>query len=91
MTKKELIKFVADSTENTVKDTTEIVDTFVDYIRHSLLQHEDVVINGLGTFKPKLRDAHTARNPKTGETVEVPAKYAVTFKPTRTLKEEINE
>lgn len=37
MTKKELIKFVADSTENTVKDTTEIVDTFIDYIRHSLV------------------------------------------------------
>ena len=91
MTKKELIKFVADSTENTVKDTTEIVDTFIDYIRHSLVQHEDVVIHGFGKFTTKLRDARTARNPQTGETIEVPAKYALTFKPTSTLKAEINE
>ena len=91
MTKKELIKFVADSTENTDKDTTEIVDTFIDYIRHSLVQHEDVVIHGFGKFTTKLRDARTARNPQTGETIEVPAKYALTFKPTSTLKAEINE
>lgn len=91
MTKKELIKFVADSTENTVKDTAEIVDTFIDYIRHSLVQHEDVVIHGFGKFTTKLRDARTARNPQTGETIEVPAKYALTFKPTSTLKAEINE
>lgn len=91
MTKKELIKFVADSTENTVKDTTEIVDTFIDYIRHSLVQHEDVVIHGFGRFDTKLRESRTARNPRTGETIEVPAKYAVTFKPVGALKELVNE
>ncbi len=91
MTKKEIIKFVADSTEHTVKDTTEIVDTFIDYIKNSLVQHEDVVIRDFGKFTTKLRDARTARNPQTGETIEVPAKYALTFKPTSTLKAEINE
>ena len=91
MTKKEIVKFVADSTENTVKDTTEIVDTFIDYVKHSLAQHEDVVIHGFGKFSTKLRDARTARNPATGETIEVPAKYALSFKPTSALKAEINE
>ena len=90
MTKKELIKFVAQSTDNTIKDTEEIVDEFINYVKNSLVQHE-VLIHGFGTFKTKLRDARTARNPQTGETIEVPAKYALTFKPTSTLKAEINE
>lgn len=91
MTKKELIKFVAQSTDNTIKDTEEIVDEFINYVKHSLVQHEDVTLFGFGTFKTKLRDARTARNPATGETIEVPAKYALSFKPTSTLKAEINE
>ena len=91
MTKKELIKCVAQSTDNTIKDTEEIVDEFINYVKNSLVQHEDVVIHGFGKFTTKLRDARTARNPQTGETIEVPAKYALTFKPTSTLKAEINE
>ena len=91
MTKKELIKFVSQSTDNTIKDTEEIVDEFINYVKNNLVQHEDVVIHGFGTFKTKLRDARTARNPQTGETIEVPATYALTFKPTSTLKAEINE
>lgn len=91
MTKKELIKFVAQSTENTIKDTEEIVDEFIGYIKNALVEHEDVTIHGFGTFKTKLRDARTARNPQTGETIEVPAKYVLTFKPTPAFKAEINE
>ena len=91
MTKKELIKFVSQSTDNTIKDTEEIVDEFINYVKNSLVQHEDVVIRDFGKFTTKLRDARTARNPQTGETIEVPAKYALTFKPTSTLKAEINE
>ena len=91
MTKKEIVKFVAQSTGNTIKDTEEIVDEFINYVKNSLVQHEDVVIHGFGKFTTKLRDARTARNPQTGETIEVPAKYALTFKPTSTLKAEINE
>ena len=91
MSKKEIVKFVAQSTDNTSKDTEEIVDEFINYVKNSLVQHEDVVIHGFGKFTTKLRDARTARNPQTGETIEVPAKYALTFKPTSTLKAEINE
>ena len=91
MTKKEIVKIVAQSTDNTIKDTEEIVDEFINYVKNSLVQHEDVVIHGFGKFTTKLRDARTARNPQTGETIEVPAKYALTFKPTSTLKAEINE
>ena len=91
MTKKEIVKFVAQSTDNTNKDTEEIVEEFINYVKNSLVQHEDVVIHGFGKFTTKLRDARTARNPQTGEAIEVPAKYALTFKPTSTLKAEINE
>ena len=49
------------------------------------------MIRDFGKFTTKLRDARTARNPQTGETIEVPAKYALTFKPTGVFKAEINE
>lgn len=91
MTKTELIKYVAESTNNTVKDTGIIVDEFISYIKKTLREHEEVVIHGFGRFDTKLRDPRTARNPRTGETIEVPAKYAVTFKPVGALKELVNE
>lgn len=91
MTKTELVKYVAQSTNNTVKDTGEIVDEFIDYIKKALHEHEEVTIHGFGRFDAKLREPRTARNPRTGETIEVPAKYAVTFKPVSSLKELVNE
>ena len=39
MTKKEIVKFVAQSTDNTIKDTEEIVDEFINYVKNSLVQH----------------------------------------------------
>lgn len=91
MTKKEIVKYVANATDNTVKETELVVDTFIDYIKQSLVQHEDVTIHGLGKFTTPLRGARTARNPRTGEAVEVPPRYTVTFKPAKELKDSVNE
>ena len=86
-----MIKYVAQSTNNTLKDTDTIVGEFLEYIKKALHEHEEVVIHGFGKFSVKERAARTARNPRTGETIEVPAKYAVTFKPHSALKGLVNE
>lgn len=50
---------------------------------------DEVKIPGFGVFATKDRDARTARNPKTGESVDVPAKRVPTFKASKTLKDDI--
>jgi integration host factor subunit beta len=67
-----------------------VIRTF-DEIVASLLDNEVVYIHGLGTFTTVNKSARTARNPKTGASVDVPAKIGVKFKPAKLLKERLNK
>lgn len=91
MTKNQLIKFVAQSTDREESDVTEIVDEFLTYIKYCMQQREVVSISGFGTFKPRLRKAGVAINPRTMERIEVPAQLSMSFKASRMLKEELNK
>ena len=91
MNKKELINSVAETGNVSKKEATAALDMVIETIMSEVAAGNTISLAGFGTFKTKLRDARTARNPQTGETIEVPAKYALTFKPTSTLKAEINE
>lgn len=64
---------------------TDVFDT----LRSVLSNGESVEIYGLGKFEIFTRDARTARNPRTGEEIEVPAKKALKFKVSKTLKDTI--
>ena len=48
--------------------------------------NEKVQIVGFGTFQTKIRAAHTGRNPRTGESIQIAASRSVSFKPATTLK-----
>jgi DNA-binding protein HU-beta len=76
MTKAELIKTISDQTGIPQTKTSEVFKALVAVI-HS---QEKLVIQGLGTFNHVHKPAHTARNPKTGESIEVPAKTHLKFK-----------
>ena len=67
----------------------EIVDTVIDTIIASLKKGEDVSIAGLGIFVVKARAARTARNPRTGESVNVPAMKVPKFRAAKALKEAV--
>jgi nucleoid DNA-binding protein len=84
MNKAQLIEWVAQTT-NTKKEAQDAVETLLEGIRKSLKKQENVTIAGFGTFKVKHRKARTARNPKTGATIQVPAKKTVGFKPSKDL------
>ena len=84
MNKAQLIEWVAQTT-NTKKEAQDAVETLLEGIRKSLKKQENVTIAGFGTFKVKHRKARTARNPKTGATIQVPAKKTVGFKPSKEL------
>jgi integration host factor subunit beta len=91
MTKSVLIEKVAEKVEGLTRSQTEIVvETVFESIKKALLQDEKIEIRGFGNFRLKTRNPRKARNPKTGETVEVPGKKVLYFKVGKALKESLN-
>ncbi|MDP8290028.1 MAG: HU family DNA-binding protein [Candidatus Susulua stagnicola] len=85
MNKAGLIDAIAEKTA-TKKEAQDLVDTIWDTIKGSLKKEEDVAISGFGTFKVKQTKARMGRNPKTGETIQIPAKKKVAFRVSKELK-----
>ena len=56
----------------------------------ALQDGEKLDIRGFGSFKSKERKAHQTRNPRTGETIQVPAQKVAAFKPSKELAELLN-
>ena len=92
MTKSVLIEKVAEKVEGLTRNQTEIVvETVFESIKKALMQGEKIEIRGFGNFRLKTRNPRKARNPKTGETVEVPGKKVLYFKVGKALKESLNK
>ena len=69
-----------------------ILDTFNESIEYALKNDKNVELRGFGTFfLKKIKEKYSARNPKTGETIYVPEKNKIRFRPTKKLKEVINK
>lgn len=90
MTKADLVNLIAEKGEYTKKDAEKALSTVVDVITDSLVKGEKVQIVGFGTFEVRERKEKIAKNPKTKETVKVPAKTAPAFKPGKALKDAVN-
>ena len=80
MTKNELVDEAITMSGFRKKDVEVMADAVLNCIRGALRRGENVELRGFGTFKSKEVAARTARNPKTGESVEVPAHRKVSFK-----------
>ncbi len=91
MTKADLVEQIATNTGLTKKDTAEAVDEFLRAIKTALRSGRHIEIRGFGTFKVKERKARTARNPRTGEPVPLPARKVPVFKVSKELKNRINQ
>ncbi len=90
MTKADLIEDVAGAVEMSRKDSEIIVETIFESIVKSLRSGDKIEIRGFGSFRTRQRDARVGRNPKTGARVEVPAKKIPYFKPSKDLKDLVN-
>lgn len=90
MNKVELVKAVAERTGNTQTAMTPVVDAVFEAMTDEFCKGEGVQISGFGKFELKAREARTARNPKTGESVEVEAKTGLKFRPSSVLKDQLN-
>ncbi|MBF8376467.1 HU family DNA-binding protein [Alicyclobacillus mali] len=89
MNKRDLIRKTAEETGLSQKDCEAVINALFDTIRKTVESGEKVQIIGFGTFELRERAARTARNPRTGEAVEVPARRVPAFKPGAELKQAV--
>ena len=91
MTKIDLTDRVAALGGLTRRDSEVIVETMFDAIVGALKTGEKVEVRGFGSFRTRQRNGRTGRNPKTGVSVDVPAKKVPYFKPSKELRELIGD
>ncbi len=91
MTKKDIVKAISDSIGETQLKTKEIVQKTFKAIIDTLVEEERIELRNFGVFEVKKRAARKARNPRTGERVDVAEKYVVTFKPGKEMEERVRE
>lgn len=89
MNKAGLIEAVHAVLGSTKVQAEEVVDAVFGTIISNLAKGEEVAIAGMGKFTVKLRKAREARNPKTGETVKVPATKVPKFSAAKALKDAV--
>ena len=89
MNKTELIAAVAAKTGLTKKDAEAVVNATIETITESLVKGDKVNVSGFGIFEVKAREARVGRNPRTKETIQIPATKLPAFKASKTLKDAI--
>ena len=90
MTKAELVVNVAEKSGLDRKKADKAVVAVFDTIKQALIEGDKVQIIGFGTFENRERSARTGRNPRTGETIDIPASKLPSFKAGKGLKEAVN-
>lgn len=90
MTKQDIVEDIALRTGLTKKEVGEAMECFLRRVSQTLVEGGHLEIRGFGTFKVKARKARMARNPRTGETVPVPARRVPVFKVSKMLKDRVS-
>ena len=91
MNKSELINAVAVSAEVSKKEAEAVITAALDAITAALKDGDKVQLVGFGSFEVKKRAARVGRNPKTKETIEIPASVVPVFKAGKALKDAVGQ
>lgn len=91
MTKKEIVKTISEEIGMTQLKTKEIVQKTFNAIVETLVEEQRIELRNFGVFEVKKRAARKARNPRTGQRVDVPQKFVITFKPGKEMEEKVRE
>lgn len=89
MKKADLAQMVQDELQGTRAQAERVVQMIFDAMGDAMAKGDDVDIAGFGKFQGSMRDARTARNPRTGEMVKVAAKRVPKFKAGKGLKDKV--
>ena len=91
MNKTELIAAVAQNAGLTKKDAERVVNATFAAIADSLAKGDKVQVSGFGNFEVKTREARVGRNPRTKETIQIPASRQPVFKAGKALKDAVSK
>ena len=89
MNKTELIAATAEKANISKKDTEAAINAVIDVITEALKKGDKVQLVGFGSFETRERAARVGRNPRTKETIKIPASKVPTFKAGKALKDSI--
>jgi DNA-binding protein HU-beta len=90
MNKIELIEAVAERTGLAKSDAARAVEAVLGAITETLQRGDTVALSGFGSFVAKVRAARTGRNPRTGESIAIPASRVPAFKAGKGLKDALS-
>lgn len=90
MNKTELVAMVAEKAGLSKKDAGAALDSTLNVITDAVANGDKVQLVGFGTFETKHRAERTGKNPRTGESLTIPAVNAPSFKPGKVLKDAVN-
>lgn len=91
MTKKDIVRTISEEVGLTQQQTKEIVQKTFDAIVECLVRERRIELRNFGVFEVKPRAARKARNPRTGQSVDVPRKHVVTFKPGKFMEAKVRD
>lgn len=90
MNKSELVDSIAEKSGLTKKDADKALQATIDSVREAMCSNDKVSLVGFGSFEVRYRKERAGRNPATGEAMTIAASYVPAFRPSKTLKEEVN-
>ena len=91
MNKAELVNAISEKAALSKKDAEAAITAMVDAITEALSQEEKVQLVGFGSFEVKKRAARTGRNPRSKETIQIPASQTPVFKAGKALKDAVDK
>lgn len=87
MNRKELVDALATKQGKSRKESNEFLESFLETVKSELKRNGSVNLVGFGSFRVVDRPARQARNPRTGEKIQIPPRKAPVFRPGKALKE----
>lgn len=91
ITKAEIISRISEAVGLTRIETEAVINAFIVVINDALKKGQEVEIRGLGSFRIIEREPRLARNPKTGEKIQLPRRRVPQFRPSKDLRKSVNE
>ena len=91
LTRKELAEAVSDKLGYPLSTCSDMVDSFFDTLKSSMLDGTSVKLVHFGTFSVHDKSPRKGRNPRTGETITIQERQIVSFRPSKNLRAKVNE
>ena len=91
MTRAQIAAKISEATGLSKKETEIVVEGFISCVIEALKDNETIEIRGFGTFKNNVKEPRIARNPKTGEKIQLDKRYIPMFKVSKEFKKAVQE